>query len=164
MSIVGKVKNFINNAKADSLELEMYRKEAALASPKNQWYRLLNPNGDHVGFSWLCSCGVEYQMVAITDWFGREYNCTACSRPLSLFKACGITQQSTPATCLEKFAQLPVRGRRTGKPDSPKFLDTWSGETNDSGSGPAGAVPAGEVQYVPLSGGFDDVAFGKKLW
>lgn len=139
MSIITKVTNFINEAQADGLELEMLRKQAALNSPINQWYRLFNEAGCHVGFSWICSCGIEYQLLSIEQWQARDHNCPTCKRPFSLFKALGITQETPHSKLADKYASLPVRSRTTGK-KAPRFLDTWD------------SSKAGEVEYEMYKG------------
>lgn len=92
---------------------------------RNQFYRLLNSNGDHVGFSFSCVCGAEYQLLHVTDWLGRQHKCPTCKTDFDLLKACGIPTDMPPAQWAQQFAKLPARPRLTGKRATP-FVDTWA--------------------------------------
>lgn len=91
---------------------------------RNQWYRLLNQNGDHVGFSFSCACGQEYQMLDVSDWQGRQHVCRQCKTEFDLFKTVGITTDTPAAQWAQHYAKLPARPRLTGKRSTP-FIDTW---------------------------------------
>ena len=97
---------------------------------RNQWYRLLNQNGDHVGFSFSCACGTEYQLLHLSDWMGRQHTCAACKTAFDLLKAAGITQETPAAQWPQHFAKLPARPRVSGK-RTPPFADTWSDSAGD---------------------------------
>jgi hypothetical protein len=104
----------------------------------NQWYRLLNQNGDNVGFSYSCNCGGEYQLLHVADWLGKNHICTRCQTPFDLLKACGITSDTPAAQWQQYFAKLPARPRLAGK-RTPNVIDTWadvSGDVQWAGSKP----------------------------
>ena len=108
---------------------------------RNQFYRLLNQNGDHVGFSFSCVCGAEYQMLNMTDWIGRQHTCPTCKTPFDLLKAVGITQETPAAHWAQYFAKLPARPRLSGKRTSP-YIDTWNDNADTVQW--AGSKPSGE--------------------
>jgi hypothetical protein len=95
---------------------------------RNQFYRLLNQNGNHVGFSFSCVCGAEYQMLDVTDWLGRQNVCPTCKTQFDLMKAVGLAHETPAAQWPQYFAKLPARPRVSGKRTSP-YIDTW----NDNG-------------------------------
>jgi hypothetical protein len=98
---------------------------------RNQWYRILNPSGDNVGFAFSCICGTEYQLLHVTDWLGRQHACGSCKTSFDLLKACGITSEIPAAQWAQHFAKLPVRPRLSGGKRTPPFADTWADNTGD---------------------------------
>jgi hypothetical protein len=87
---------------------------------RNQFYRLLNQNGNHVGFSFSCVCGAEYQMLDVTDWLGRQNVCPTCKTQFDLMKTVGLTQE-TPAgqvysRTIRKVKCHPDKGTTRGGP------------------------------------------------
>ena len=92
---------------------------------RNQWYRILGPSGDHVGFEFCCACGTSYQLLHINDWLGRQHQCPTCKTQFDLLKACGISNDVTPAQWPAAFAKLPVRPRLAGARPRPNAVSTW---------------------------------------
>jgi hypothetical protein len=90
----------------------------------NTWYRILNQGGQHVGFSYSCACGMEYQLLQPFEWF-RPYTCSQCKNPFELLRAAGVPQNCPPHKFEEHLRKLPVRPRLGGK-QQPSAIDTWA--------------------------------------
>jgi|SRR5579859_181397 len=109
---------------------EVYYNQQGNVRPR-QWYRLYSESGSCVGFSYICSCSTEYQLLSAFEWL-RNYKCSACKDEFELLKFAGITKD-TPASKWESFlVKLPIRPRLAGK-QQPRCLDTWA----QSGDGEA---------------------------
>ncbi len=146
---VGKVLEaaFYPNRAGESKELKYLREiyfNQTGGMQVNQWYRILSEAGDHVGFGFSCVCGMWYQLLNITDWFGRSYNCPACQHGFDLFKTCGITKDTQFSQWQELFSKLPARPRVSRTPRGPRFIDTDNGGGDDvKWEGQKPYVPAG---------------------
>lgn len=105
------------------------------------WSRIHSENGNCVGFSYVCSCGREFQLLSAFEWL-RNYSCELCRDRFELLKAVGITQE-TPISKWESLLRtLPVRPRLDRAP-RPHMRDTWSnnsGEVTWEGEKPAMGV------------------------
>jgi len=122
---------------------QMYSAENAGRIQPNSWYRLHNENGDCVGFSYVCNCNVERQMLSAFEWM-RDYACPQCKAKFDLLRFVGIKAASgeftkKPEEWEKLLATLPIRPRLAGKPQ-PRAIDTWSasgdGEVIWAGSKP----------------------------
>jgi hypothetical protein len=122
---------------------QMYSAENAGRIQPNAWYRLHNQNGDCVGFSFVCNCNVERQMLSAFEWM-RDYSCPQCGAKFDLLRSVGIKAANgeftkKPEEWEKLLATLPIRPRMQGKP-TPKAVDTWessgSGEVEWTGSKP----------------------------
>ena len=125
MGILDRVKTAVADALApqragESKELAYlreiyYNKDTNIR--RNQFYRLLNQNGNHVGFSFSCVCGAEYQMLDVTDWLGRQNVCPTCKTQFDLMKAVGLTQERLLHSGRSILPSCPRRSeeRRVGK-------------------------------------------------
>lgn len=114
---------------------QMYSAENANNIRQNQWYRLHNQNGDCVGFSFVCTCMGEYQLLSAFEWM-RDYKCQRCGSKFDLLRFVGIKAANGEFTKKpeewEKFlAKLPIRPRLAGK-QQPRFVDTWGAETAET--------------------------------
>lgn len=96
---------------------------------KNQWYRLYNAAGTCVGFSYVCKCGTEYQLLNALEWY-RDYKC-GCGGKFELLRFVGLTPDSPIKSQNAAFAKLPIRPRAAGAPPKPRSIDIWE----QSGSG-----------------------------
>lgn len=101
----------------------MYRDSGSTVVRRNTFYRLMNETGCLVGFEWNCTCGTTYPLLDANMWM-RVHTCPVCKTEINLLKAVGATPEVPPAKWPELFAQLPMRPRLAGKPQS-RFLDTW---------------------------------------
>ena len=109
----------------------------------NAWYQLVNgASGKLVGFSYVCNCMREFQLVHPHEW-ARDYSCPQCRCTFNLYKQKGITDAEgnfkVSASEIERIlAGLPIRPRLDGN-RAPSFVDTWA-ERGD-----------GEVGYEPYT-------------
>jgi hypothetical protein len=111
---------------------EMYASTNAQAILPNTWYRLHNQAGNCAGFSFVCNCRHEYQLLSAYEWL-RDYKCKVCGAKFDLLKHVGATRE-TPAGELENYlAKLPIRPRLAGGPAQPNFIDTWGGKDDEVG-------------------------------
>ncbi len=108
----------------------------------NQWYRLLNDNGDLTGFGFSCACGMFYQLLNIGDWMGRTHTCQ-CKHSFSLYKTLGITSDVDHATVQEYFSKLPARPRLSRVKRTPQFIDSGAGAGEVHWAGLKPNIPAG---------------------
>jgi hypothetical protein len=137
MGLLDRIKTTITGALAapanESRELsylrQIYQQQGGVQ--RNSFYRILNQSGDNVGFSFVCNCGTEYQLLHVADWL-RQNTCPTCKTQFDLLKACGITTETPTAQWPQFFAKLPARPRLSGsKPRSP-YIDTWGNDNADT--------------------------------
>jgi len=102
---------------------EIYKQQGGVQ--RNQFYRILNQSGDNVGFEFVCSCGISYQLLHVPDWL-RQNQCPTCKTQFDLMKAVGITSDTPSAQWPQFFAKLPARPRLSGAKRTPPFIDTWN--------------------------------------
>jgi len=127
---------------------QLYESSNAQAILPNTWYRLHNPKGDCVGFSYVCNCKTEYQLLSAFEWM-RDYKCRACGAKLDLLKHVGIKNadgeiKPRPEDWERMFAKLTIRPRLAGKAH-PRVFDTWANDSSETvtWAGTQPAVPAG---------------------
>jgi hypothetical protein len=114
---------------------QMYEASNTRATLPNTWYRLHNHAGDCVGFSFVCNCHTEYQLLSAFEWM-RDYKCKACGAKFDLLKHTGIKTadgeiKTRPEEWERLFARLPIRPRLAGGPPRPRAFDTWSRNNSD---------------------------------
>jgi hypothetical protein len=105
------------------------------------WSRIHAENGNCVGFSYVCSCGREFQLLSAFEWL-RTYECPLCKDRFDLLRAVGITQETPIAKWESMLHTLPVRPRLNQQPQ-PRMHDTWSGNAGEvkwEGPEPASGV------------------------
>jgi hypothetical protein len=106
---------------------EMYGGRGGNLVP-HQWYRLLSEQGNCRGFSYVCTCGREHQMVDFFEAF-RDYECPPCHDKFNLLKFVGIDPAKTPANQWKSIcdAKLPARPFATTKSAAPPYLTVGEG-------------------------------------
>jgi hypothetical protein len=126
-------------ARQERGELEALRQmydpsNAAGGMPPNKWFRLYNPAGTCVGFSYVCACGQEWQMLSAFEWM-RDYSCPQCKSKFDLLKSVGIRNDKGELASQDKWeallCKLPVRPRLAGTAPAPRVLDTWANNSGD---------------------------------
>ncbi len=95
-----------------------------------QWYRIVSESGNCVGFSYVCSCHAEHQLISAFEWM-RDYHCQVCKDKFDLLKFVGITKDVPPAKWEQFFSKLPIRPRLTGL-QRPRAIDTWENVSGDT--------------------------------
>jgi hypothetical protein len=107
---------------------QLYSNSNAQNIIPGQWYSLLNQNGDRVGFSYVCNCGREHQLINAFEWL-RMYTCGACRARFDLLKSAGIKGHDGECKKPEEWEaflrKLPIRPRLAGGPPRQPFIDTW---------------------------------------
>jgi hypothetical protein len=103
----------------------------------NSWYRLYNQAGSCVGFSFVCNCGVERQLISAYEWH-RDYVCPQCKVKLDLLRFVGIKNadgeiKARPEEWETLLSKLPVRPRLAGGPPRTPFIDTWDNSDSTVG-------------------------------
>ena len=124
---------------------ELYADQNGGPPRRNQFYQIISQSGNVVGYSWVCACGTEYQMLSVNDWLGKDHVCPTCKTDFDLFRAAGITAEDGDQQKREKLAKLPVRPRNADIKKSP-FHDTWN--DGDETVQWAGSKPVTSVPYV----------------
>lgn len=123
-----------SNRLAEKNELQRRRateEQAGEGSRFKQWYRLVR-DGQIVGFSYVCSCGVERKLVHPLEYF-RRYGCKHCGDVFELLKFAGVPNGCDPARYEFYLSRLPMRTVRSGpaKQRSP-YVNTW--DNGDDGT------------------------------
>jgi len=114
----------------------------------NTLYRVHNhERGNFAGFSFVCNCGVEYQLLNITDWT-REYECKACGAKFCAYRMLGIIDADgnylmKQSEIEARIAKLPMRPRLSGRPAPSPFIEIGNDEASVEWDGPRPSVPAG---------------------
>jgi hypothetical protein len=115
------------NRLAEQNELKRRRaaeEQVGEGSRFRQWYKLVR-DGQIVGFSYVCSCGIERKLIRPLEWF-RKYGCKTCGDVFELLKFAGVPNGCDPAQYERYLSRLPLRTIGSPEKQRSPYRDTWA--------------------------------------